>query len=226
MTTDAGPRRRVSKVVATETGRYWSALLVGLLTAAALRALGFGEGVYDRLAWTAYLYSAALVTYSATTVLAFTRDFEGSRAERHEPHGPVWRRWMHAKPGTDVAVTFSLLALLGAVGLAVLGGPDRSATLSVAIVVLVVTAWITVVVTYAADYARRQHRDGGLDVPGGGPRGFSDVLYFSAGVSTTFGGTDVTVVTSAMRRAVLTHSLLAFCFNTVIVALLISTLLG
>ena len=62
--------------------------------------------------------------------------------------------------------------------------------------------------------------------PGGGERSFTDYLYFSLMVQTTFGATDVAVESPGMRRAVMTHGVVAFVFNTVIVAMLVSLLLS
>ena len=45
-------------------------------------------------------------------------------------------------------------------------------------------------------------------------------------MSTTFSASDVSVVTLKMRRIVIGHSLLAFAFNAVIVAIVVSALVG
>lgn len=42
----------------------------------------------------------------------------------------------------------------------------------------------------------------------------------------TFGTTDVSVTTRQMRRAMMVHALVAFAFNTVIIAILVSLLLA
>ena len=45
-------------------------------------------------------------------------------------------------------------------------------------------------------------------------------------MSTTFDSTDVTVTSASVRRVVLVHGLVAFVFNSVVLALLVSALLG
>ena len=50
-------------------------------------------------------------------------------------------------------------------------------------------------------------------------------MYFSIAVSTTFGATDVSIKTPAMRRVVNVHTILTFIYNSVIVALLASLLI-
>lgn len=52
-----------------------------------------------------------------------------------------------------------------------------------------------------------------------------DYLYFSLGVSTSFATSDVTVRTSSLRRTVAGHGVIAFVFNTVILAVAIGALL-
>lgn len=62
--------------------------------------------------------------------------------------------------------------------------------------------------------------------PGGeGEQRFSDDEYFANEVQATLGTTDVALTTSAMRTAVRRHGLIAFTFNSVIVALLVSLVL-
>lgn len=45
-------------------------------------------------------------------------------------------------------------------------------------------------------------------------------------VSASFGTSDVQVHSRAVKRTVTTHSLIAFAYNTVIVAVLVSVLVG
>ena len=66
----------------------------------------------------------------------------------------------------------------------------------------------------------------GLDYPGDGPDTFSDFLYVSIQLSTTFATSDVSVTTARARRLVSVHSVIAFAFNSVIVALLVSVVLS
>ena len=54
---------------------------------------------------------------------------------------------------------------------------------------------------------------------------FSDFIYFSLAVATTFGATDVNVTTPRMRKVVNLHVVLTFVYNSVIIALLAGILL-
>lgn len=90
----------------------------------------------------------------------------------------------------------------------------------------VLSGWTMVVVAYAVQYLRLDTADGGLDFPGsGGPR-WRDYVYLAVRVSTTFSTSDADVTTTSMRGQVVTQSLIAFVFNTVIVALLVSAVVA
>lgn len=79
---------------------------------------------------------------------------------------------------------------------------------------------------YAVRYPRANATDGGIKFTGTEHPRFIDYFYLAVQVSTTFSTSDVAISTSKMRRTVSTHSLSAFTFNTVIVALLVSLLIS
>ena len=64
---------------------------------------------------------------------------------------------------------------------------------------------------------------GGLDFPGGPPAEM-DFAYFAFTLGMTFQTSDVTIVSAEMRRVALGHAVIAFAFNTVILALAVSVL--
>lgn len=80
------------------------------------------------------------------------------------------------------------------------------------------------VTSYAVQYAREDIHRPGLKLGGSQPPLFDDYLYQAITVSTSLAVSDVTATTTAMRRLVRSHALVAFAFNTVIVALLVSLL--
>ncbi len=65
-----------------------------------------------------------------------------------------------------------------------------------------------------------------LVFPDQGPHGLHDYGYVATQVLTTFATSDVTVTTTAGRRAIATLSVAAMVFNTVVVALLVSAFMG
>ena len=79
-------------------------------------------------------------------------------------------------------------------------------------------------VGFAVHYVRLDVRHSGLQFPGSEPPQFLDYLYFAVSVATTFGTTDVNVTDRLLRRTVTGQAVLAFAFNTVILALVLAAL--
>lgn len=79
---------------------------------------------------------------------------------------------------------------------------------------------------YAHDfYAARAHDGGahcGLEFPGTAQPDYGDFLYFSCVIGTSAQTADVSITSSAMRRVGLLHCILAFFFNTTVLALTIN----
>lgn len=93
-------------------------------------------------------------------------------------------------------------------------------------------SWLLLPVEFGIAYASRYHSGGkaghGLEFPGEdeGPPDYGDFLYFSITVAATSQTSDVCVSSRPMRRLVLVQSLLAFVFNTGVLALSINILAG
>jgi len=91
-------------------------------------------------------------------------------------------------------------------------------------------SWLLLPVEFGIAYASLYHGGGkashGLEFPGEeeGPPDYGDFLYFSITVAATSQTSDVGVSSRAMRRLVLVQSLLAFVFNTGVLALSINIL--
>ncbi|MDR7272300.1 putative membrane protein [Pelomonas saccharophila] len=93
-------------------------------------------------------------------------------------------------------------------------------------------SWLLLPVEFGIAYASLYHGGGkashGLEFPGEeeGPPDYGDFLYFSITVAATSQTSDVCVSSRAMRRLVLVQALLAFVFNTGVLALSINILAG
>ncbi|NCT83810.1 MAG: DUF1345 domain-containing protein [Comamonadaceae bacterium] len=92
-------------------------------------------------------------------------------------------------------------------------------------------SWLLLPVEFALAYASLYHRPGqatlGLQFPGDdGPPDYGDFLYFSITLAATAQTSDVGVSSRPMRRLVLLQTLLAFAFNTGVLALVINILAG
>lgn len=120
-----------------------------------------------------------------------------------------------------------VMVSLGAV-LAVAVSPSlrRDVELLVMCVLLVITGSLMMLYGYAVHYLRLDIESGGLRFPGETPPVFSDYLYFAQQIQTTYGGSDVEITSTQMRRTVNTHNLLSFVFATVVVALLVSAVIS
>jgi uncharacterized membrane protein len=77
---------------------------------------------------------------------------------------------------------------------------------------------------YAHDYYAALHRGlpAGLEFPHDDQPDYGDFFYFSAVIGTSGQTADVSFVSKSMRRIGLIHCILAYLFNTVVLALLIN----
>lgn len=78
---------------------------------------------------------------------------------------------------------------------------------------------------YALKYMRQNVEHPRPGVPGPPGAVWRDYFYLAVQVSTAFSTSDVEVTSTEMRGTVMAQSIVAFIFNTVIVALLVSALL-
>lgn len=98
----------------------------------------------------------------------------------------------------------------------------------------VIASWLLVHTLFTLRYAhlfygndpKRTHPPGGLDFPGGHEPDYLDFAYFAFVVGMTSQTADVGISGRTIRRLVLVHGVLAFSFNTLIIALSINTLSG
>lgn len=77
---------------------------------------------------------------------------------------------------------------------------------------------------YGDDEKNPGKKKGGLDFPGEEDPDYLDLAYFSFVVGMTFQVSDVEVTDRKLRRLALLHGIIAFIFNTIIVALTISVI--
>jgi uncharacterized membrane protein len=115
-------------------------------------------------------------------------------------------------------------------------GAEASAPRVTLAVLTIVCSWLLTHVMFALHYAHRFYRDdpaapdkdatGGLAFPGTATPHYWDFLYFSFVIGMTCQVSDVQVTSRAMRALVLWHGVLAFAFNTVVLALSINIVAG
>lgn len=197
----------------------------GLLVAAAIAA-GVGmlaEGLLpEELTW-AVIWDAFVLTFVGLMLWVTLRydSAQMPKKVRHRsPSGGLLALMAVGAAGFGIYAIFLLLSV---------GGDRMSRTLVLYLTVGAATtalSWMLVHLLFALEYARvyyaptgadRQFR-GGLDFPGGEQPNYVDFLYFSFVIGVACQTAEVATLSRAMRKLVLAQGLVAFVFNTVILA--------
>ena len=178
------------------------------------------------LAWTA----GAAVYLLLSWWLALEFDAKRTRA----------RAQAQDQPGIALfaVLLLSVFASFGAIALMLqhvkdLSGAPRIAHLGLSMLALA-ASWLLMQTIFAFRYAHRyyqaelrDHTHGaGLDFPGHLPPDYFDFLYYAHVVGMTSQVSDVVVTSREMRRLTLVHSVTAFAFNMLILALSINVMAG
>lgn len=238
------PRRGGASAVGPHWGEKWlpearrgyAAIVLGLVFAVPAQ-LAVQSGSTDPFARTTEMLLVFIASYLGFYILVTGLAFRLTPAHRYrawaESSVPgTWvQHWLlGTQPGPGLAQSISAFALFLGVFCFPRSGGDGTLpgwVTGCLVALLVIEAWLTVVMTYSVAYLMQDARKGysELEFPDSQARRWTDYFYFSAGVSTTFATSDVDVRTSAMRRTVTGHSILAFGFNTVILAAVVSLLM-
>ena len=100
------------------------------------------------------------------------------------------------------------------------------------VVTSVLSAWAYIQIMFAIHYAGvyfaavADGEPGGLDFPGAGAPGWTEFVYQAFTIGCTFASSDTSVTTARMRRICVIHSVVAFLFNTIVLALAINIAAG
>jgi uncharacterized membrane protein len=129
-------------------------------------------------------------------------------------------------------VIVAAIVSLGAIVAELSVAKDLHGSLRVAHVALaaltVLSSWAFTQVMFALHYAHDYYvaqssgQSGGLDFPGGHAPDYGDFLYFACVIGTSGQTADVSFTSRPMRRTGTVHCVLAFFFNTTLVALSIN----
>ena len=173
-----------------------------------------GIGVYLALAW----------WLAETFDAAHTR----ARSQALDPPNVLILVILLTAVGVSVAVIAMLLRQVKQ-----MDGVERAAHIALGMVALA-ASWLVIHTNYAFHYAHRYYQEerdnqvagAGLDFPGKLDPDYFDFLYFSFVVGMTSQVSDVQVTSREMRRITLVHSVLAFAFNMLVLALSINVVAG
>jgi uncharacterized membrane protein len=210
--------------------RRWRVLVataVSLAGAGAAHQLRLLPGVAALIGW-----NAGSVVYLATTLWMLWRDDEAK----------VRRRAAYEDEGSSMTQVIVLSAVLASLGATVLAlreskaaaahnpaAPPWALVFSISTLIL---GWLIVQTVFTLRYAHRYFGDGnrdgvadeGVKFPGDPPTTYQDFIYMAVCIGASAQVSDFNLTTQRMRRLVTLHSLLAFFFNTMILALGINIL--
>jgi len=231
-----GTKPPVRDRLATEFRRIWTA--VGVMMALSLIVaipynVFFDTARTDPVTYYVVSYmgywTVFVVVYTIMTLWVFRRrdraDLEHVLGASAPKQRSALARWFIDGGG---AVSWTVqVSVLSVLIIVVLWTNERyrsSVAMTLGGGVLVAACWLMMVISYAVQYAREDLVRPGLKFAGTEPPVFDDYFYQSITVSTSVALSDVSATTTQMRRVVRSHTLVAFAFNTVIVALLVSLL--
>ena len=154
-------------------------------------------------------------------------------------HERMRTRALQHDEGSTVVLLLVITAALMCIGAIVaelavvkdLKGTIRYAHIALA-ALTIASSWAFTQTMFALHYAHDYYvsaihgEHGGLDFPGGHPPDYGDFLYFASVIGTSGQTADVSFSSRKMRRTGTVHCVLAFFFNTTLVALTINIASG
>lgn len=132
-------------------------------------------------------------------------------------------RWMFLSSPASWASTVLIIGLISVV-LLTIGDGNRVWTIPIC-VLGVAGSWVLMVGVMAIEYMRSWANEDSLAFPGEQEIVFTDFLYLSIQLSTTFSSADVALTRRSIRGLASLHSVLAFAYSTAIIAVFASLLI-
>jgi uncharacterized membrane protein len=195
-----------------------------------LAMIGVSLAVFAALSVTLRLPTAVLIAWDAGALLYLA--LTGAMILRSDLHR-MKRRANREDEGATVILALTMaaaLASLAAIGAELHGIRTASAVEQTWRLVLagitILCSWFFVNTIFAIHYAHEfysaRREQVTLAFPGEHPPDYGDFLYFSFTIGAAFQTSDVTILSRRMRRFVLAHTIIAFLFNTMILALTVN----
>ena len=204
--------------------RLLACVLVGIMTAIALPEAHFHAITRTIIGWNTgaclYLILAARMMFWSTSERMQSRALQQDEG-----------RFM-----VLVLVVVAAVASVGAIVAELAVAKDLTGTLKythIGLAILtILSSWAFTQVMFALHYAHdffvseSRSGKGGLDFPGGETPDYADFIYFSCVIGTSGQTADVSFTSRGMRRVGTVHCILAFFFNTTLIALTINIASG
>lgn len=200
-------------------GRFYAAIAIGLAVYVVVRLIG---GPQPAAAAGDAFFLAYLAACAGLLLRSTTDDLKRRAAQEDEGILLV------------VAIALGIIAF-NVAGIFAALNQQRPGVLSLGLVLAAAPlGWLVLHVISAFHYADLYYFDPSgegdanraLAFPGRNDPGLWDFVYFSFVIGMTFQVSDVQIRTTAMRRAVLAHSIVSFFFATVLIALTVNAVAG
>ncbi len=199
-------------------------------------AIGLATVFYLPLEWAHQSVTRAIVGWNVGAVLYLVL---AAKMMFWSTHERMRARALQHNEGRTVVLILVVAAALMSIGAIVaelavakeLKGDIRYAHIGLA-AMTILTSWAFTQLMFALHYAHDYyvseiHGDhGGLEFPGGHAPDYGDFLYFAIVIGTSGQTADVSFINRKMRRTGTVHCVLAFFFNTTLVALTINIASG
>lgn len=166
---------------------------------------------------------AAVLFLAATLVMIARSDRHSIRNRARKEDEGYWGFLI----GSGAVALVALMALV-----AELHASKHAGTLDIALAVCsVILAWLFMNTIFALHYAHEFYGDSGgkhagLEFPGGGEPDYWDFVYFAFVLGMTFQVSDVQIGGKTIRRVALVHSVIAFFFNVIVIAVSVNIVAG
>ena len=150
------------------------------------------------------------------------------RRSRHSTRTEWLTRGLGGRAGLIFTIFTSLVGILAGLTIAFHDGDDKTVAALVG-VPAVAFAWAILHFGYAERYSTSYYAalpEQVLRFPNTDEPTFIEFAYFSFTLGTTFSVSDVETQTSAIRLQILSHSVLAFIYNTVTIGIAVSVISG
>lgn len=205
--------------------RMFISLCAALIAFLLIRRTQLDWLIVSMIVWNAFALFFILTSWT----VFFTRSAKQMRLRAPQEDG--------SRIFVFLLIVVSSFACMFAVLLLVLSGDELTPGITYVPVAIVsmLFSWVLVHTTFCFHYTHLYYSDdpdnpqthaGGFEFPNEKEPDFLDFAYFSFIIGMTFQVSDVSVSSRRLRRLTLLHSLLSFCLNTFVVALVINLIAG